>query len=116
MPLDTGWTHKLHRRMEDANTSLDREPKLSDETTFRYATFEEMSVPPISHPFRGKGSYEFPLLVRGQTSVLRHRVSPYDDEFTQIHILVKTSIPTSVKPLLHVGGKKEHFGAFCMTT
>lgn len=32
--------------------------------------------------------------VREQTSVLRHRVSPYDDEFTQIHIPVKTSIQT----------------------
>ena len=36
----------------------------------------------------------FPLLVREQTSVLRHRVSPYDVEFTQTHIPVKTSIQT----------------------
>jgi hypothetical protein len=36
----------------------------------------------------------FPLLVRGQTSVLRHRVSPYDVEFTQIYIPLKTSIQT----------------------
>ena len=36
----------------------------------------------------------FPLLVREQTSVLRHRESPYDVEFTQTHIPVKTSIQT----------------------
>ena len=35
-----------------------------------------------------------PLLVREQASVLRHRVSRYDVEFTQIYTPVKTSIQT----------------------